>query len=160
MGIIELHSWRNWIACQPPTLKVVGSIPAGCTTHKSPFMGLFCVVSLPHRPTGFVRREEECPLAEAFRRRGARGGLPPKYPRRVHHAKKPLYGAFCVVSLPHRPTGFTRRAAAHAAACRRSIPAGCTKRRIKVRLFCLPRTRARQNVAQAAVSAIVQIQCL
>ena len=29
------HSWRNWIACQPPTLKVVGSIPAGCTKKRS-----------------------------------------------------------------------------------------------------------------------------
>ena len=43
-----MHSWRNWIACQPPTLKVVGSIPAGCTMKKSPIAGFFSWSILPH----------------------------------------------------------------------------------------------------------------
>ena len=84
MGIIELHSWRNWIACQPPTLKVVGSIPAGCTTQKSPFMGLFAWYPCRIAPPG-----------SSDARRNAR--------LRKHSDD-----------------------AAHAAACRRSIPAGCT----------------------------------
>ena len=45
-----MHSWRNWIACQPPTLKVVGSIPAGCTIKKAPLRAFFMVYpALPGR---------------------------------------------------------------------------------------------------------------
>ena len=48
----------------------------------------------------YARREEEALLAESFRRRGARGGLPPKYPRRVHHTQpKSNTDLGCVFSI-------------------------------------------------------------
>ncbi len=136
-----MHSWRNWIACQPPTLKVVGSIPAGCTNKKSPPVGLFllvCPAASFHwvRPAeGGTRRSAPkyprpvppvglfllvCPAASTHRVRPAEGGTrrsAPKYPRPA-----PPWGFFCWSALPHRPTGFAPPKAARGACAEVSPP--------------------------------------
>ena len=93
-----MHSWRNWIACQPPTLKVVGSIPAGCTMKKAPswafFHALFaigaqvCALCLipalgeePHQRDTSLRREPDLRLQGA-------GDLPALAAAELHGAKR------------------------------------------------------------------------
>ena len=103
-----MHSWRNWIACQPPTLKVVGSIPAGCTKTSPCGRSLYAAGVRTHGSyaEGDTRRRS---------RRSIPAGCTKTSPcgRSLHAAGVRTHGSYA--------EGDTRRRS------RRSIPAGCTK---------------------------------